>query len=630
MWNRLVEHFANDEFEVNHLEFLFPFVEILASFEIDRSSLLISTLHSQLEDSIRNRQQLSCIWTAFLSQCTSFVLERFPPKEILEYISLPTGELFGLDCFDFLRAKIQQDSPLTIPFVLNAVTSDLKRPVEIAELLIQRPDFSTDSLFNTLLQNHFSVFKLCRQKSKEFERYWLEGQVDNAQPLSFYLPKVRSSLSDEEKFEFVSRFNGTLSAKDLELFSLFQAYEKKGIRFGEALMFFGASASKHWQFTFVHQEMDLNSVLLEAISCISLLQDTISNFPNLTQDNYNPDFLLPWLTMLLERAQNLENEHFIKSFAEVHALSFLIVCLSSVRQNDRQQATAALGLFWRLLQKFGNKFVYLTVCLDNFKNLIETPDVFTALSSFACHFFAKAIWVMRDAGDVMFPTLRKLFLRSALFDCERIPLFFDLIHSTDRNSRIWMLKLLRDGLKDEVSYRMYKTKNVFQLMMNLVEPSYLDNLHRELAIGILSNALAIPGYGRELVDQAGIPAWFQIMLQQKFSIKLKLSLSKAALKAIQSQGLKEDMLLYDQFVTIFNLVVPIGDFELNFEFLRLLLTHNAFRKRLCIFDNAAIAFLLQSNGGNGKEKQFFSLFLQLEDLHEELYRRVIRRMSIQF
>lgn len=230
----------------------------------------------------------------------------------------------------------------------------------------------------------------------------------------------------------------------------------------------------------------------------------------------------------------------------------------------------------------------------------------------------------------MFPTLCKLFLRIALFDCERIPLFFDLIHSTDRNSRIWMLKLLRDGLKDEVSYRMYKTKNVFQLMMNLVEPSYLDNLHRELAIGILSNALAIPGYGRELVDQAGIPAWFQIMLQQKFSIKLKLSLSKAALKAIQSQGLKEDMLLYDQFVTIFNLVVPIGDFELNFEFLRLLLTHNAFRKRLCIFDNAAIAFLLQSNGGNGKEKQFFSLFLQLEDLHEELYRRVIRRMSIQF
>ena len=166
MWNRLVEHFANDEFEVNHLEFLFPFVEILASFEIDRSSLLISTLHSQLEDSIRNRQQLSCIWTAFLSQCTSFVLERFPPKEILEYISLPTGELFGLDCFDFLRAKIQQDSPLTIPFVLNAVTSDLKRPVEIAELLIQRPDFSTDSLFNTLLQNHFLSLNFAVRRAK--------------------------------------------------------------------------------------------------------------------------------------------------------------------------------------------------------------------------------------------------------------------------------------------------------------------------------------------------------------------------------------------------------------------------------------------------------------------------------
>lgn len=624
----IVGNFANDEFVVKNLDFLFPFVEILASFEVDQTSFLISTLHSQLEEAIRNKQQVSFIWTAFLSQCTSFVLERFSTNEILECISLPTGELFGLDCFEFLRAKIQQNAPLSIPFVLNAVTSDLKRSVEIAELLIQRPNFSSDPLFNALLQNHFSVFKLCREKSKEFERFWSEGQVDDAESLFSYCPAVKPSLSDEEKFELVSRFNGTLSAQDVELFSLFQTYEKKGNRFGEALMFFGSNSSKHWQFTFVHQEMDLNSVLLEAISCLSLLQETISNFPNLTQDNYNPEFLLPWLTMLLERAQNLENEHFIRSFVEVHALSFLIVCLSSDRQSHRQQAATALSFFWKLLQRFTNKFVYLTVCLDNFKSLIETPDVNTALSSFTCHFFAKAIWVMRDAGDVMFPTLCKLFLKSALFDCERIPVFFDLLHSTDRNSRLWMLKLLRDGLKDEISYRMYKVKNVFQLMMNLVEPSYLDNLHRELAIGILSNALSMPGCGKELVEQGGIIAWFQIMLQQKFSIKLKVSLSKAALKAIQTQGLKEDMLLFDQFVTLFNLVVPIGDFELNLEFLKQLLTHEAFRKRIRISNIRTISFLLQTSGGSQKELQFLRLLLQLEDLDEELYRRIIRRMPI--
>ena len=276
-----------------------------------------------------------------------------------------------------------------------------------------------------------------------------------------------------------------------------------------------------------------------------ILNETIANFPVTRNYSevysaelitvYDPCFILPLFSYILSPGVVVE----CRKFAELGCLGVLFRSMSSLSYDVRASAA-------HCLERYASHMTYnsfrekrqISLILDIAANTLSEeipriPSVHTSL-------LARIVPILLHPHHELFLLLTKFLLSKPVLSTEELPLFKTMILSSSpiqRREKLWMIKLLTEGLLCEEDYKFYRKRRVFPLLFSMCDLTLTDT---QVCLAIVKFALRacyIPFARRELASYEGLLAWAINLRAQ-----LKLNSSSQEKKAI-GECLSEIVLL---------------------------------------------------------------------------------------
>lgn len=566
-------------------------VNVLAKYSRNtQDTKLAISLSDQIRLSIANNMEITDSWASILCLAnTSITDKKFVNLVIFpsEYFSNP--EHIQMYFENFLRCSAKNLSIGKYNLFLLHIMHHIPEPFKLFKLLIQVQKNEYIEMIKKIISfDYQSLSYAVRNNCSLFlESNESTMNVEMSEKLSF---KFNPKIADEEKLEIASNYNGTSSSEDLEIFNLICQYERNGIYFGDFLIFFGSNVSKHQQRV---SYPSISVLLTQAISSLDfrLLKQSINAFPllDLSASNrhlYNPHFISYWIFTILDLASKNQvySQEFVQLFIESNCLSFLCVCQCSPDNEILKLTSHCLYLFDIIFSNFtrdsSRNFEFFSLALDSLRQIMPTSNTSQNiisehqtgissnspnLNSFFAHFFAKLFEILQTPSHLMFPWICKLLLKKPYLAMDNIYTFIDLLWSNEKVCRIWVLELLRDGLKDESSFRLYKNCRVLQFCMNSYDAShcYLDGSHRDLFLGVVENAVTVSPV--EMLVYDGIQSWLlgqiKIAFDNKFSAIMLLKIASKLLNSLNGKNISGSSSTED--VANSSMVITNGHGELS-------------------------------------------------------------------
>eukprot|EP01135_Chromosphaera_perkinsii_P004791 Nk52_evm22s296 gene=Nk52_evmTU22s296 len=221
---------------------------------------------------------------------------------------------------------------------------------------------------------------------------------------------------------------------------------------------------------------------------------------------YDPSFLLPLISHLVtECAANIDT----KKIVESGILSFAITAMSSRDLRMRKAAYSIVSEAYIFVEggqfREAGQICYL---LTVFKNALEKD--FERVPNIIASFVKEAIYVLQKPDHFLYSIVNRFLLQRPVIDLQDVPLFYQLFNSSSTNfrkERSWILRLIRDGMKDITDYRIYQRRHVFEMLLSFYDSKLADSYTRGLVIDVFERAVGMKHVLEDLVKNKGLLGW---------------------------------------------------------------------------------------------------------------------------
>ena len=317
-------------------------------------------------------------------------------------------------------------------------------------------------------------------------------------------------------------YTGTLSKEDQNTLHIIQTMEEAA----DTTCSLQPFVWSHNVETYLQQEKKATTHLMRGFNsndilvCFSavFLDQTISNFPvsrdfteifnsviHPTEHMYDNCFLLPLISYILAPGVVVD----CRKFAELGCLGVLFRCLSSLCYDVRAAAAHCLERYTTHLSysSFREKR-QISLLLELTANTLSQdisriPSIHTAL-------LARVIPILLYPHHQLFLLLTKFLLSKPMLNLEELPLLKTMLLSSSpaqKREKLWMIKLLTEGILCEDDYKFYKRRHVLPLLFSMCDPS-LSDLYVCLAIlEFTLKVTKLPFACKELTSYEGLRAF---------------------------------------------------------------------------------------------------------------------------
>ncbi|XP_076444589.1 nucleolar pre-ribosomal-associated protein 1-like [Babylonia areolata] len=221
------------------------------------------------------------------------------------------------------------------------------------------------------------------------------------------------------------------------------------------------------------------------------------------EECYDPRFLL----QLIFHFMGVEHVVDVRSFIARKGLGFTLAALSS---HDPLMRRLAIGILSNLhshvemVQRWSAApilLAFLRVVMNGLtREGQKLPCVVTV-------FLAKAAdFVMVPESDMYVAIHSFLMLKPAL-DVSNVPEFYNFFNSPNPKERLWILRLLQDGLRETGDHRLFQRRYVYKLLMCHASSSLSDPQTRRESLKVLVKASSVATVIRDLVTSHGLLPW---------------------------------------------------------------------------------------------------------------------------
>ncbi|XP_076837432.1 nucleolar pre-ribosomal-associated protein 1 isoform X2 [Brachyhypopomus gauderio] len=228
---------------------------------------------------------------------------------------------------------------------------------------------------------------------------------------------------------------------------------------------------------------------------------------------YDPCFLLPLFSFILRPESVVDCKKFVSS----HALGVTIVALSSYDHNMRAAAYHILGSFYQHLEaSYFREKKQLLYLLETVRNGIYKHNI--RISFVHATYIAKIIQQILRPEDHMYLVINRFLLRTQYVDLRRVPEFFKLFYSFDlehTQEQEWMISVLEEGMRDELSYERCEQQNIFHTLLGFCSSPLCDQRVQIQVLRVLKKTALVTKASYGLTQADGVLTWIVQLIERK-------------------------------------------------------------------------------------------------------------------
>ncbi|GAA5902398.1 hypothetical protein JCM8208_007278 [Rhodotorula glutinis] len=415
-----------------------------------------------------------------------------------------------------LHADLSLKSHSLDPLVTNIATRRLEHPyaVDFATALTRHHRFKDNEVTRHLNE----VFASAR-----FATFASE-QAESVEPirsaLTLVLALATSSVTAAANARVVDRlvpfYHGTLSTMDRALLDLFQRVELVG---GSSI----SPALKAWNPSTDSTAL-LDGTRVGAIgaaqkafvrrSWARAFASSRTVYSSAEDERtYDPLFIVGLVAALAEEDELKPQEW--TTLLESGVLGTVVAALASSSEGLRGLARATLAMVLKAIQSltFREKdelhLVLTQVRLTIYSSAGEAIPASIAL------FLAHCVSLVGTPASPLYPAFMRFLLQRSTVDSRDVPMFYTMLYSSNadefaaapREERVWMVRFLTEGLVRTQDWKIYRRRQVFEILASVFQSSRQDPTLRKLILEFLIRATSLPSAARELMSRNGFLGW---------------------------------------------------------------------------------------------------------------------------
>ncbi|GAA5853484.1 hypothetical protein JCM9279_007252 [Rhodotorula babjevae] len=415
-----------------------------------------------------------------------------------------------------LHADLSLTSRSLDPLVTNIATRRLEHPyaTDFATALARRHRFKdnevTRHLNEIFASSSFATFAAEQTEQVEARR----------SALTLALALASTSVTAAANARVVDRlvpfYRGTLSTGDRALLDLFQRVELvSGSSISPALKAWNPSTDSTAlldgtrigalgaaQKTFVRRSW------ARAFASSRTVYSTAEN-----ERTYDPLFIVGFVAALAEEDELKPQEW--TTLLESGVLGTVVSALASSSEGLRGLARATLATVLKTIQSltFREKdelhLVLTQVRLSIYSSAGEAIPASIAL------FLAHCVSLVGAPASPLYPAFMRFLLQRSTVDSRDVPMFYTMLYSSNadefaaapREERVWMVRFLKEGLVRTQDWKIYRRRQVFEILASVFQSSRQDPVLRKLILEFLIRATSLPSAARELLSRNGFLGW---------------------------------------------------------------------------------------------------------------------------
>jgi len=171
--------------------------------------------------------------------------------------------------------------------------------------------------------------------------------------------------------------------------------------------------------------------------------------------------------------------------------------------------------------KFDEKSNVLNL-LTILRNSIKQPNL--RLSSIMTNFLGKSFWILITPKHKLFSAISSFVLLKPSLDVRDVPEFYKCFHSCSvenfQSERIWILQMIKDGLREWFDFKILQRRYVFKLLLSFYGcKAICDAQSSELILKIVLAACQIKQSISELCFEHNLFAWISTNAEILFAEK---------------------------------------------------------------------------------------------------------------
>ncbi|GAA5910073.1 Urb1p [Sporobolomyces salmoneus] len=228
---------------------------------------------------------------------------------------------------------------------------------------------------------------------------------------------------------------------------------------------------------------------------------------------YDPRFLVAYALSLIEE-ESLKPQEWT-TFLESGVLGTVIASLAATDNGLRKMARTTLALMYKKVEPLNfRERDEVVLLLAHCRNATFSPAGEPIPSTIAL-FLAHCALQLGTPASPLYPTFTRFLLQRSTIDMRDVPMFYTMMYSSNsdewaaapREERGWMIRYLTEGLVRTQDWKIYRRRQVFELVASLFHSSRQDVPLRKLILEFIIRATTIPTAARELLSRNGLVGW---------------------------------------------------------------------------------------------------------------------------
>ncbi|GAA6049204.1 hypothetical protein JCM3770_003309 [Rhodotorula araucariae] len=228
---------------------------------------------------------------------------------------------------------------------------------------------------------------------------------------------------------------------------------------------------------------------------------------------YDPLFLVGFVAALAEEDELKPQEW--TTLLESGVLGTVVAALAATGDGLRGLARATLATLLKKIQS-------LTFRENDELNLVLTQvrlaiysSAGEAIPASIALFLAHCIALVGAPESPLYPAFMRFLLQRSTIDARDVPMFYMMLFSSNadefaaapREEKVWMVRYLTEGLVRMQDWKIYRRRQVFEILASLFQSSRHDPALRKLILKFLIRATSLPAAARELLSRNGLLGW---------------------------------------------------------------------------------------------------------------------------